>query len=88
MLKYLPDNLVLVDKADNLHLTRAFRPGQWVDLPYFFDAGPPQKLRNAFGPVAPDSNYLIVCALFTTIFLVRLLAPLSPYPRIRLLYQP
>ena len=77
MLKYLPDHLMLADKADNLHLTRTFRAGQRVDFPYLLDAGPPQQLRDAFGPVTPDFNYFIVCTLLSTIFLVRFLLLLS-----------
>ena len=53
-------HLLLVDEADDAHLTGALRAGQRIDLPCLLDALTPHQLRYSLWLIIPDIDDLNV----------------------------
>ena len=81
MFEYLTDNLRLIDKADDLHLSCTVRTLQWINLPYFFYTLPPGRRRDLTRLVTGDiNNFNFVVRVFAFLFRSLLFGPFSPYP--------
>ena len=66
----LPDYRLFIDEADNLHLSAVLRTGQWIDLPYLFDAFTPYQLRYSRGFIGPDIYNAVSAGNYTFALLI------------------